>query len=98
VASNKKTLGAGGAEGQKDRVRNQEHRPPIIPSDSKQADALSGRSFGARIAVKADATGKRVTVICACGTVREVALDEQLAGYSGPTRSAAPGSIIGRRS
>jgi len=43
---------------------------------------IAGCTFGAWTTIKADSTGRRVTVVCACPTVRLVALDALEAGES----------------
>lgn len=95
-----KGRGVANATAQQKSVQKQEHRLHTLAQDDPQADGLCGRTFGAWTAVRADQTGKRVTVICGCGTLRQVALDALSDGSStgcgckvtppGKTPSAAP--------
>jgi len=42
----------------------------------------SGQQFGAWTVAMVDPTGKRVTVICQCGTAAQIAVDALLSGES----------------
>jgi len=51
----------------------------LAPPDS---NGIEGRRYGAWVALRADATAKRVSCVCACGAVRQVAIDALESGMS----------------